>query len=314
MGTHPPAVDKTSLRHSTDRPRPASPDPGSDTHQASKLQVNTDIIQGSTSYDNLDVTKELEASSSNISRLQDGQPDDTQSPQLALAAVSPHQSDLNNHLPKQPCRGATRNDCRKRPRIIAPIKLASTASVALGSSAEPQSRAQITALDQEMVDDRSANGSDHGDYDNMSDAAGSQRGGRPRKRVRRTKDTKDNDVAALPTHSLDTSYQTIVATSSSGILESEEIPIHGYFTLKSIESKVRQGTTTNLGEPQLVAPVADPNHQWGIRKIMDQKMVGRERHYRVEWKDTSDDGEAAEWLYRSLTASALKPGGVTSFD
>ncbi|KAH6661870.1 hypothetical protein B0J14DRAFT_663148 [Halenospora varia] len=89
------------------------------------------------------------------------------------------------------------------------------------------------------------------------------------------------------------------------MLESEEIPIHGYFTLKSIESKVvycltfsqellprpqdrgqRQGTTTNLGEPQLVAPVADPNHQWGIRKIIDQKMVGRERHYRVEWKDT----------------------------
>jgi hypothetical protein len=34
--------------------------PGSDTHQASKLQVNTDIIRESTSYDNPDVAKELE--------------------------------------------------------------------------------------------------------------------------------------------------------------------------------------------------------------------------------------------------------------
>ena len=86
--------------------------------------------------------------------------------------------------------------------------------------------------------------------------------------------------------------------------ESEEIPIHGYLTLKAIKSKVvycltfsqelllhpqdrgqRQDCTTGLEGPQSAAPVTDPNHQWEIRKIIDQKMVGRERHYRVEWKD-----------------------------
>ena len=53
-------VDKIQLRLSADRPRSASPDPGSDTHQASKPQVDTYITQGSTSSVNLDVTKELE--------------------------------------------------------------------------------------------------------------------------------------------------------------------------------------------------------------------------------------------------------------
>jgi hypothetical protein len=91
--------------------------------------------------------------------------------------------------------------------------------------------------------------------------------------------------------------------------------LDGYFTLKTIGSKVvycltfsqellprpqdrgqRQDTTTDLGEPQSVAPVADPNHQWGIRKIIGQKMVGRERRYRVEWKDT--------WMPESELAGA----------
>jgi hypothetical protein len=149
---HNGVVDKTQLRLSADCPRSASPDRGSDTHEARKLQVNTDIIQESTSCDNLDVTKGLEgegfdvftegddvdprstkgrtlsaasdknpASGSNISELQDSQPDDTQSPQLAFAAPSPHQSDLKSDpLLKRLRRGATRNDRRKRPRTIAP--------------------------------------------------------------------------------------------------------------------------------------------------------------------------------------------------
>jgi hypothetical protein len=169
--------DKTQLRLSADRPRSASPDPGSDTHQASKLRVNTD--------DNPDVAKELEgegfdifaegddvdprstegrtlsavsdknlASGSNSSRLQDGQPDDTQSHQLDLAAVSPHQSDLNGHLPKRFRRGTTRNDRRKRPRTIAPVRLATTVSTASAAPEsadleEPLSRVQITAPDEE---------------------------------------------------------------------------------------------------------------------------------------------------------------------
>jgi hypothetical protein len=274
-------VDKTRLRLSADRPRSASPDPGSDTHQSSKLQVNTDITQGSTSYDNLDVTKELEgedfdvfakgddgeddnddgtrstkgrklsavsdnnpASDSNISGMQDGQPDDTQYPQLCPAAASLHQLDpKNDHLPKHRHRGATRDDLRKRPRTAAPIRPTSTArpaSAAPESGAEAQSRAQITAPDQEMVDDASADDADDEDYADMSDAAGSKRGGRPRsrKRVRRTKDREHSDVEGPSPHSLDVLCQAAAATSSSSMQESEEIPIHGYLTLKTIESKV----------------------------------------------------------------------------
>jgi hypothetical protein len=153
-------VNKTQFRLLANRPRSASPDRGSDTHQASKLQVDTDITQESTS--SVDVTKELEdkgfdvsangnndddndtrstkgqksavsdrnpAFDSNISELRDSQPNYTQSPQLGLAAASLHQSDLKDHLPKQVRRrGAARNVRRKRPRTTAPIRLASAAS------------------------------------------------------------------------------------------------------------------------------------------------------------------------------------------
>ena len=94
-----------------------SPNPGSDTRQASKLQVDTGTTQGSTSSINLDVAKELEdevydasterddvssrstkgrtlsaiseknlTSGSNISELQ---LNDAQPPQLAPAMASP---------------------------------------------------------------------------------------------------------------------------------------------------------------------------------------------------------------------------------
>jgi hypothetical protein len=46
----------------------------------------------------------------------------------------------------------------------------------------------------------------------------------------------------------------------------------------------KQHNDTNLEEPQS-ALVADPDYQWEIRQIIGQKMVGREKHYWVEWKD-----------------------------
>ena len=51
-----------------------------------------------------------------------------------------------------------------------------------------------------------------------------------------------------------------------------------------------------LYKPQCTAPIADPSAQWEIRKITGQKMVGRERHYQVEWKDT--------WMPESELAGA----------
>ena len=182
--------------------------------------------------------------------------DYAQSPQLGPAVASLHQLDLkNDHLPKHlRQRDVTRNVRRKRPRTTAPIGLASAASTVpapLESTylEEPLSRALIAAsdqereirdIDEEMVDDGSTDDSNDEDYGDMSDATGSKIGGRPRsrKRVRRTKDTGDNDVEAPSTHYLDVLDQAIAATSPSSMQESEEIPIHGYFTLKTIASKV----------------------------------------------------------------------------
>jgi hypothetical protein len=117
-------VNSAKLRLSANCPRSASSGHRSVTHQASKLQVNTDITQRSTNYVNLDVTKEVEykgydvfakgndddddsthstkrsmlsavscnnpAFDSNISGLQDSERDYAQSPQLGLAVASLH--------------------------------------------------------------------------------------------------------------------------------------------------------------------------------------------------------------------------------
>jgi hypothetical protein len=129
---------------------------------------------------------------------------------------------------------------------------ASTVSAALESTdlKKPYPCALIVALDQEweihnfdqemVVDDGSTNDSNNEDYGVISNAAGSKIGGLPRsrKQARQTKHTEDNDVDAPSTHPLDVLYQAIVATSSGSMQESEEIPIHGYFTLKTIASKV----------------------------------------------------------------------------
>jgi hypothetical protein len=215
-------------------------------------------------------------------------------------------------------------------RTIAPIRLASTActaSAALRSSAEPQSRAQITALGREMVDDGSADDSDDGDSGNRSDATGSQRGCRPRKRARRAKDT-ENDIAAIPSHPPSVLCQAAEATSC-GMQESEEIPIHGSLTLKIVESKIvycfafsqessplspsqkpPQDSPTDLEERQSAASIIDPTQEWGIRQITGQKIVGGKRHFEVDWKKTwmpeSELATAKEMLDTFITGAGRK--------
>jgi hypothetical protein len=191
-----------------------------------------------------------------VSELQDSQHDFAQPSRPGLAVVSPQQSDLTNDplLRHRRRRDATRNFGCKQPRTPAPAGLASaapTVSDALESSdlEDPQSVALLAApgqerelrdIDQEMVDDGGTDDSNDENYDDMSDAAASKIQGQPRsrKRARRMKDTEHNDVETPSTHSLNISYQAITATSSSSMQESEEIPIHGYLTLKTMESKV----------------------------------------------------------------------------
>ncbi|KAH6716375.1 hypothetical protein BKA61DRAFT_734103 [Leptodontidium sp. MPI-SDFR-AT-0119] len=174
-------------------------------------------------------------------------PDDKQSPLLALAAASPHQPDLKNgHLPKQLRRGANKHDRRKRPRTVAPTRAVTTVSTASAASEsadleEAKSRVQmeweLCDTDQRMVDGGSADDSDDEDYADMSDATGPTKGGRPHP-WKRTKDRARNDTDGRPSQPLDVSCQAAPVASSSGTQESEEMPIQGYFTLKTVAKKV----------------------------------------------------------------------------
>lgn len=94
-----------------------------------------------------------------------------------------------------------------------------------------------------MVDDGGTDDSNDEYYDDMSDTAASEtrRPPRSRKRVKRAKDMEHNDVETPSTHSPNVLYQATIATSSVNMQESEQseqIPIHGYLILKTIESKV----------------------------------------------------------------------------
>ncbi|KAH6672626.1 hypothetical protein B0J14DRAFT_78188 [Halenospora varia] len=282
-------VDGARLQLATDLQMSASPGHGSVKHQASPMRVNSEITQGSASYDDLDVTKEAEdegidvfaddeddadtcstrrsgssavssdnpASDSNVSlsELQGSQLDSTQPPQPGPVAASHHRSDLTNDLvPRHRRRRDTKNVRRKRlrtPALTGPASTASTVSAALKSndSKRTQSVARLVApakereirdTDQEMVDDGGTDDSNDEDYDDMSDAAASEirRPSRSRKRVKRAKDMEHNDMETPSTHSLNVSYQATAAASSVSMQESGEIPIHGYLTLKTIESKV----------------------------------------------------------------------------
>jgi hypothetical protein len=60
----------------------------------------------------------------------------------------------------------------------------------------------------------------------------------------------------------------------------------------------------------------DPNQQWEVRKITGRKMVGREMHYQVEWKDTwmpeSDLAEAKELVVDAFMAQGGSGSGSGS--
>jgi hypothetical protein len=158
-----------------------------------------------------------------------------------------------------------------------------------------------------MVDDGSTGASNNENYRDIRIAVASkiQDQLRPRKRVGRAKNTEDTDVETPSTLVHNVSYQAIAAIPSSSRQDSEEVPIHGFLTLKTIESKVvycltfsqellphlqEQGWNkvhpADLEEPQLAAPVTiDPDHLWRIRKIIDRKVVDNEKHHKVKWDE-----------------------------
>ncbi|KAH7364881.1 hypothetical protein BKA65DRAFT_145706 [Rhexocercosporidium sp. MPI-PUGE-AT-0058] len=237
------------------------------------------------------ISSENSASNSNVSlpELPDDQHDSTQSPQPCPAAASHDQSDLTNDLsPKhRRPRDDTNNVRRKRlrmPSLTRPPRTASLVSAALESNdfkhtqsvallATPAKERKICDIGHEMVNDGGTDDSNDEDYDDMSGVAASEirRPPRPRKRVKRAKDMEHNDVETpSSTHSLSVSYQATAATSSVSIQESEEIPIHGYLTLKAIESKVvycltfsqellpePSGTSQRQGIPRSVSSSSD---------------------------------------------------------
>jgi hypothetical protein len=269
---------------------PTFPSHRSVTYQASPMQLNSEITQGSASYDNLDVTKKAEdegidvfaddeddsdtytirrsgssavpgddpASDSNISLFErrGDQHDSTQPPQTDPAVASLEQSDLTNGpLPRhRRPRHDTKDARRKRLRMRAPTGPARTASP-ISSALEsndferarlgarivaPVKEREIRGGDQEMADYGGSDDSNDEDYDDVYDTATSEIQHPPhsRKRFKQAKDTEHNVVENSSTHSLNVSCKAIPATPSVSVPESEEIPIVGHLTLKSINSKV----------------------------------------------------------------------------
>ncbi|KAG9235614.1 hypothetical protein BJ875DRAFT_265946 [Amylocarpus encephaloides] len=270
-------VDGATLQFPADLPISVSPSHGSFTHQASPMQVNSEIIQGSASYADLDVTKKAEednantrstkrsdssavssdklASHFNVCELLAGQHDSAQFPQPGPAAASLHQSDLTNDSLQRPHhqRDDTKNVRHKRLRTLSPTgpaSIASPVSAALESNefqrsqsvtrlVAPAKEREIRNIDHEMADGGDSDDSNDKDYDDMNHAAASEMRYPPRsrKRVKRG-NMKPNDVEIPSTQSLNILCEAIATTSSVSMQESEEIPIRGFLTLKTIESKV----------------------------------------------------------------------------
>ena len=151
-----------------------------------------------------------------------------------------------------------RNDTKRvrRERVLTqapttPTVSASPVSAALESGDEcPQPVAQLVAssqergiydTDQEMADVGGTDDSNDEDYGDMSDAAASDmQGTRTRKRVKQARNRESSGVETPSNHSPNASYQdcTTAVTSSISMQESEEIPIRGFLTLKTIGPKV----------------------------------------------------------------------------
>lgn len=140
----------------------------------------------------------------------------------------------------------------------------------------PAKEREIRDADQEMADDRGTDDSNDEDYDDISDASSSQIGSPlpSRKRVKRSKDAKPSDIETPSTHSLNVSCQGIAATSSVSTQESEEIPIHRYLTLKTIESKVVYCLT--FSQALLLEPDRTSQRQ-GIARSDSERLPVQER-------------------------------------
>jgi len=123
-----------------------------------------------------------------------------------------------------------------------------------------------------MADDGGSDDSNDEDYDYMNDTAASEMRHSPRSR-KRVKRAKDNDVEIPSTHSLNVSYQATAATSSVSMQESEEIPIHGYLTLKTIKSKVVYYLTLSQ---QLLPEPSETSQRQGIPRRDSERLPVQE--------------------------------------
>ncbi len=225
----------------------------------------------------------------------------THSPQQDPVAASIHPLDIKDgHLARHTHRQeATRDVPHNRPKrrcTTAPTGFASaptTISAAFESAhlEDVQSRVPIPSLDQGLIlhnigqdlcDNDTTTGSHCESSSGLSDAVGPKKRGRPSwKQVGRATNTK-RELGAPTGASLGSSQA------------SEDIPVQGYLTLRNMESKVEYCLTFSQELPHLRAQkrdrtadleesqtITDPNHQWEIRKITGQKLVGLERQYRV---------------------------------
>jgi hypothetical protein len=265
--------DNAELQLTTEhlRLRPTSPGRTFATHQASKIQVNTNIKQGTTSSVNLDVTKEVEDRGFNIvtngsdkqdksdagacsSRRQkddstfgsgipahDGSCGHSQPLQLDLTAAHQQSDPIAESPPAahHARKNAPRHARHKRPRSSSSLGLKST------NLEIRQSHASATDPGQERqlcdTNDRITNDLSDENHANHSDASSNTvKKSPPSKRLRRAEvpsSTTHHDLEKDSAYSFELSNR-VATTPSTATPQSEEIPIRGFLTLKAVESKV----------------------------------------------------------------------------
>lgn len=231
---------------------------------------------------------------------------------------APQQSDLGSGpLPAyHGQQGASENICQKHPRRISlPGQSidSSTASTGLNSIniEESQPCASTTNPSPErQLNQKTAADSNSTDLSNEGHTKGSypatdseRERSCPRKHARVTASKGGCIVEEDSTYS-DVPSQKRTKRLPSNVQGSEEIPIHGYFTLKAVQSELMycltftqgqspsshkggpsQAASADLGESQVAVSVTDHN-QWRMRKVIGRKTIDGEVYYRVDWAPT----------------------------
>jgi hypothetical protein len=140
----------------------------------------------------------------------------------------------------------------------------------------------------------------------------------PRNSARWAANKRSRVAEEDPSYSIDCPSQKRTKGTFNNVQGSEEISIHGCFTLKEVQSELvycltftqgqlpsaheggpRQAVSTDSDKSQPAVSVTD-HDQWRMRKVIGRKMMGGEMYCRVDWAPTwepeAELGDAEELI------------------